>query len=484
MIFIYFNQLSTLLFCIVLLNSCTVGPDFKSPQSPATQTFIYKNGDGRHVDQTVVQSQLPDPLWWQVFQVSDLNEVMSLALENNNTLEIAQATLDQTKEELRAVRGSSFWPELSLEGSVGRQKFGVAELGPGDITIPAFTSYTLGPKISYLLDFAGGERRSIEQQSALVEAQQYRCTAVRLSIIGQVIDQALAMASAKEQLAILADILIDDQKNKELVDVSRKAGSATETDVLSVRSQFASDQALLSPLRQQLSMSEHALSLMVGKAPADWRPPDFSLNAFSLPKRLPLSLPSELVRLRPDIRAAEAQLHAATAAIGVAEAQLYPSIILNADTLQESLTARTLFDGSNNSFALGARLSAPIFKGGSLLAKKHAAEQACRAARAHYQQVVLTAFGQVADVLKAIEHDTEQLDAQRLALETARESLRLARLSYSAGNVGVLQVLDAERLSNQARLGFAKAKVRQFQDTALLYLALGGAAFSKERTTQ
>jgi len=215
---------------------------------------------------------------------------------------------------------------------------------------------------------------------------------------------------------------------------------------------------------------DQAQALLVVQAPADWQPPRFTLPGFTLLQHLSLRLPSELVRMRPDIRAAEAKLHAATAAIGVAEARLYPSIVLSVDSLQESLAPSGLFDGSNTAFAFGAHLTAPIFNGGSLRTEEQrAAEQVCRAALARYRQVVLSAFVQVADVLKALEHDGEQVKAQQYALATAKESLGLARLSYSAGNSGVLQVLDAERLANQARLEYVR-----LQDTALLSLALGG----------
>jgi len=458
----------------LILTSCTVGPDFNRPQLPATNSYTAQGDHWEQGGQGVQMGQAPEPQWWQAFRSPDLDRVMTRALQDNNTLAEAQASLARAREQLQAVSGNAFWPELSLAGSAGRQKFGVAELGPGDVSVPAFTAYTLGPKISYLLDFAGGERRGVEAQAAVVESQQYRFAATRLALSGEVIDQALAVASAGEQLAVLAEVVADDRKNVELVEIAHKAGAAPLTDLLSARSQLAGDEALIPPLKQQLSVGEHALALLVGQAPADWQSPRFTLAGFTLPQRLPLRLPSELVRVRPDIRAAEAELHAATAAIGVAEARLYPSLMLSADTIQESLTTGALFDSANNTFAFGAHLTAPIFNGGSLRAEKRAAEEACRAELAHYRQVILSAFVQVADVLKALEHDGEQVAAQQHALETARESLRLSRLSYSAGNNGVLQVLDAERLSNQARLGYARARVRRLQDTALLYLALGG----------
>jgi NodT family efflux transporter outer membrane factor (OMF) lipoprotein len=225
-------------------------------------------------------------------------------------------------------------------------------------------------------------------------------------------------------------------------------------------------------------VATHALSILVGKAPADWQPPDFTFKNVHLPPELPLRLPSELVHERPDIMAAESQLHAASAAIGVATANLYPSITLSANVTQQALSPGNLFNPASNAWALAAGLTAPIFSGGTLQAEKRGAEDAYQAALANYQQTVLQSFGQVADVLKAIEHDDAEIKAQRHALDTARSALKLARTSYKDGNSGILQVLDAERQYNEAQLAMTRVQAQQYQDTALLFLALGGGSLS------
>jgi len=468
--------------CVLTVSSCTVGPDFVAPPPPATKAYTAGSDTTLHGTQHITAGEKPTVKWWRAFGSSALDLVMTQALHDNNDLAAAKAKLARMQEETSAVAGSALWPQVSLAGEAGRKKYGVALFGPSDFSIPPFTYYSLGPQVSYLLDFAGGERRTVERQQAIAEMETHKLAAVRLTLAGNVMAQVLEIVSAKAQAAVLDNIISDDRKNLDLVKIARKAGSATLTDVLSAQSQLARDLALLPPLRQQLSRAEHALAILVGKAPADWRVPDFTLSALTLPHDLPLSLPSELVRDRPDIRAWEAQLHAAGAAVGIATARLYPSITLTANTMQESLTPENLFDASGNTWAFAAGLTAPIFNGGSLRAQKRAAENAYKEAFAHYRQVVLESFGQVADVLKALEHDAELVVAQRHALETAQAALKLARLSYSAGNTGVLQVLDAERLSNQARLGLTRARVRRYQDTALLYLALGGGSLSAEST--
>lgn len=230
---------------------------------------------------------------------------------------------------------------------------------------------------------------------------------------------------------------------------------------------------MLPPLRQQLSVARHALAIL-GQLPGNWKAPDFDLAEFALPDELPVSLPSELVRQRPDILASEAQLHAASAAIGVATAQLYPNLDLTASFTQEALSTSTLFNPSSSVFSVGAQLLAPIFHGGALRAQERATEAAYDNVLATYRETVLTSFGQVADVLEALAHDAELLELQRRALELADASLKLTRTTYSYGNVGILQVLDAQRLYEQARLGYVRAQVARYLDTVQLLTAMGG----------
>jgi NodT family efflux transporter outer membrane factor (OMF) lipoprotein len=203
-------------------------------------------------------------------------------------------------------------------------------------------------------------------------------------------------------------------------------------------------------------------------------PADLDLSQVTLPRNLPVSLPSELVHRRPDILAAEAQLHAATAAVGVADSKLYPQISLTASTGLQSTVLGHLFDGSSFAYGVAGSLVAPVFDGGTLRAQKRAAIDALQASAASYQQTVLAAFGQVADSLEALDHDAEQLDAQAHAQDAARENVDLTRKSYNEGNVGVLQVLDAERLYQNARLGYVRAQAQRYIDTVQLFLAVGG----------
>ncbi|HEY5759457.1 MAG TPA: efflux transporter outer membrane subunit, partial [Steroidobacter sp.] len=267
----------------------------------------------------------------------------------------------------------------------------------------------------------------------------------------------------------------------DLVTRAQQAGIVTKVDELSARSQLAQDTTLLPPLRQQLDTARHALAVLLGKAPADWADAQSSFASsgdLRLPDQLPVSLPSELVRRRPDILSAESQLHAATAAVGVATANLYPQITLSGNVGFQATSTGRLFDASSLAWGVIGGITAPLFDGGTLRAERRAALQAVQVNAANYQQTVLESFGQVANLLQAARHDEELLAAQTEAVETARSSVDLARRSYSAGNVGVLTVLDAERQRLHARLGLLDAQSKRFVNTAQLLLAVGGSNLS------
>jgi len=454
------------------LAACTVGPAFERPSTTDAVTYTAEPLRGSEPGaQQLVSGENPPDEWWTMFRAPALDATMQQALDGNRSLAAAAATLAQAREAVNAATGARY-PQVSLDGGAGRQKYGAEFAGPN--IQPPFTYYSIGPSVRYLFDYTGGQRRAVEQQQALADEQAYRFKAAQLSLTGNVAQQALTIASTRRQIAVLEELLTEDRNNVSLVQTAFDAGSVTRVDLLSAQSQLANDQTLLPPLHQQLSVARHALSILVGQAPAHWTPPDFDITDLQLPQSLPISVPSELAHRRPDILAAEAQLHAATAAIGVATSMLYPQIDITATASQQSTELAHLFDGSSLAWGLVGGVTAPLFNGGTLRAQSRAAQDAMQAASAQYQQTVLQAFGQVADVLTALQHDSELLAAQRNALDTSEASFKLTRESYSVGNVGVLQVLDAERLLQQARLGYARAEAQRYQDTALLFLALGG----------
>ena len=463
---------------VALLAACAVGPDFVTPPAPETKDYEVGGAPQPTVENTTetqqhfTMGQKVSGSWWQLFHSAQLDDVLQQAIAGNLTLASAQAAVAQAQQNIAQASGA-LWPQVDLGAGVTRQQVSQATLGlPGKT--PAFNLFTIGPTLSYAVDPFGGNRRRVEQQDALAQFQGYQLDAAYLTLTSGAATQAVQIASVRAQIQAVNTIIADDERNLELISTQRRAGEATQLDVELAQSQLAADRTLLPPLRQQESVARHALAILIGKAPGDWSPPDFELAQFTLPQDLPVTLPSELVRQRPDILASEAQLHAASASIGVATAQLYPNLTLSASFTQQALTSGTLFDPASSVWSIGAQLLAPVFHGGALLAQKRAAVDAFNGALANYKQTVLTSFQQVADTLQALLHDAELLDAQQRALQSAEESLRLTRTTFRYGNVGILQVLDAQRQAEQARLGYVRAQAQRYLDSITLFTAMGG----------
>jgi NodT family efflux transporter outer membrane factor (OMF) lipoprotein len=462
--------------CVLGLGGCAAGPNFTRPTPPSAarytaDTLRGEEGSANDAAQHLALGREIEGNWWTLFRSDAIDQLVTQAVAHNRSLAASTATLRQAQELALAQAGSRY-PQVNLTAGVGRQQYGSEFLG--GIGIPAFTYFAVGPTVSYTLDYTGGVARSVEQQYAQAEVEWHQLDAAYLTVTGQAVLQTLAIASARAQIATVETILVQDRDNLRLVQTAFDNGSVAREDVVSAQSQIANDMTLLPPLRQDLAKARHALSVVLGRVPASELPPDVDLAQITLPLEVPVSLPSELAHRRPDILAAEARLHAATSAVGVAQSNLYPKIQLSATAGQQSLKADQLFDRASNAWSIISGLTAPIFDGGTLRAEKRAAVDAMHASAANYEQTVLEAFAQVADLLEALDHDAEQLDAQAQAQQAAQSSLDLARLSYQEGNAGVLQVLDAQRSYQQARLGYVRAMAQRYVDTVQLFLALGG----------
>jgi NodT family efflux transporter outer membrane factor (OMF) lipoprotein len=463
---------------LLLLNGCMVGPNFVRPTPPEEPSYRQQPGPAPAADapgpdrQRVEAEATIAGDWWQLFHSDELDAIVKQAIEGNQNLVAMKATLGQTEELALAATGQ-LYPQVGITGGVGRQKYGAEFLG-GFFNLPPFTYFAVGPTVSYRLDYNGGVARNVEREFAVVDSARQQFDAAYLSITGQVVMQAVANASIRQQIAMLEELVAQDRNNLKLVEGAFEAGSVARIDVLTAQSQIDSDLTLLPPLRQDLARSRHALAVLLGHTPAGGTVREIDLEKVPLPMVLPVGLPSELAHRRPDILQAEAELHAATSAVGIAEANLYPQIQLTATLAQQARRPSELVDGSATAWSLISGVTAPLFDGGSLRAQKRAAVDALHASAARYQETVLQAFGQVADLLDALDHDGEQFEAQTLAQQTASSALDLARASYAEGNAGILQVLDAQRSYLRSRLGLARASAQRYLDTAQLILALGG----------
>ncbi len=475
------HSLRFLVPAVLALGSCTVGPDFTPPAGPAesalTPDHAAEKGAG---EQHFAIGEKITGDWWTLFGNDALNTMLQQAIAGNRTIVAARATLAAAEESVNQATAGLF-PQVDLSAGPLRQHINGAPFGLAKLPaqFPPYSSiYHVGGTVSYALDLWGGTRRSIESSAALAEAQDYELDAAYLSLTGNAVMEALTLASLRAQAATVDSIIADDETNLRLVNTEVRAGVATQLDIETAQSQLATDRTLLPPLRQQQDVARHALAMLAGRAPGDWAPPDFDLDALALPAELPLSLPSDLARQRPDILASEAQLHSANATIGVATAQLYPNITLSGSLTQQAVTIDTLFHGVNDVWTIAAGVSYPLFHGGALEAQKRRAIDNFDAALATYEQTVLTSFEQVADSLDALQHDADQLAEQQRALGSAQSSLDLTRRAYTLGSVGIVQVLDAQRQAEQARLGFVRARAQRYLDTAQLFVALGGGWWS------
>lgn len=463
--------------CALAAGACTVGPNFTRPAAPTADRYTPQalRGEERSADGTMQHISLGQDVegsWWTLFRSDAIDNIVNEALEHNRTLAASTATLEQARE-LAAAQAGSRYPQIAATAGIGRQKYGEEFLG-GLARPFAFTYYTVGPTVSYTLDLSGGIARGVEGSRAEAEVAQHELDAAYLTVTGQAVLQSLAIASTRAQIATLETLIAQDRDNLKLVQSAFDNGSVARIDVLAAQSEIVDDLTLLPPLRQDLAKAHHALSVMLGRVSASKLPPDVALDEITLPLELPVSLPSELVHRRPDILAAEAQLHVATSAVGVASSNLYPKIQLSATAALETLNADRLFDRTSAAWSLISGMTQPIFDGGTLRAEKRAAVDAMHASAANYEQTVLEAFAQVGDLLEALDHDAEELDAQTQAERGAQGRLELTRESYAEGNSGVIQVLDAERSYQRARLGYVRATAQRYIDTVQLFLALGG----------
>jgi len=457
---------------------CAVGPNFVRPKPPAVTQYT----QGREPSATVAADGQTQYFqhgakiaadWYRLFRSPKLDLMIKEAVAQNPSLQAAQARLRQSQENLRAGYGV-FFPQIGGSFEAMRERFTSAQFGVGQAPGNTFNLFTTQVTVSYLVDLFGGQRRHVEGLAAQVDYQNYTAMATYLTLLGNVVNAAIAQAAYRAQIDATERILAMQKEQVSLTEAQYQAGTVPYAAVVSLQTQLAATEATLGPLKQNLDKTQHLLSALVGRPPAEWAAPRLDLADFTLPKELPVTLPSALVRQRPDILAAEAQLHTASANIGVATAALFPSLTLSAAYGFTSTDITRLFDPRAKVWNIAGGLTQPIFRGGTLWFQRKAAVEAYEASLADYRQVVVTAFQQVADSLRAVEHDAETLKAQADALAAAEEALKLLTANYKAGLVNYLQILTANNQYQQARLGYIQAQALRLQDTAALFVALGG----------
>jgi NodT family efflux transporter outer membrane factor (OMF) lipoprotein len=471
-----------------LLAACAVGPDYQTPVAPAvgiyterpqperTEAAPVRGGEAQRFE---VGAKISAD-WWTLFGSRELDGLMRTALSGHPTLTAAQAALRQAEENLNA-QYSVLYPSVDVGLSARRQRISGASVGNPAIPGSVFNLYNASVNVSYAIDVAGGARRELEALQAGIEFQRFQLEATYLSLTGNIATTAFREASLREQIRATRDIVASQERQLQLVEKQFALGALSRADVLAQRAQLAQTRANLPPLEKALAQTRNQLAVLIGKFPDEVRLPELDLAAFQLPQNLPVSVPSDLVRQRPDIRSAETLLHQTNARIGVAQALMFPQLTLNGSYGVASTSYPNMFERSNLIWNIGANLLQPIFHAGQLQARKRGAQAAYDQAFAQYQQTVLGAFQNVADVLFALEFDAVALKAQADAEAAARESLEMTIKQLQFGSASYLALFNAQRQYEQAKIGLVQAQAARYADTAALFQALGGGWWNREQ---
>ena len=471
------------ILAMLLLWGCAVGPDFKGPQPLSADHYTH----GAHPDETAapgdagkaqhfVSGQDVQERWWELFQCAQLNALVDEALAHSPTVAEARARLREAQEQATAQSRGSQYPTFDAQLGVSRQKvdpaaFGLATVPPE----PPFTLYNAQVNVAYTLDVFGAQRRMIEGSRAQSEYQSYEAQAAQLTLAANVVSAAIRQADLQAQVDY-TEKLLQAQARQYAISQNRYAqGGISREDLQNQGSQLEQLRATLPGLRAQREQIDHQMAVYTGKSPAEATIPRFQLEDLHLPTEVPVTLPAQLVRRRPDVRASEALWHEAGANAGVAAANLFPNLTISGYAGSDRTSASDLAD-SFNVWSIGAKLLQPIFHAGELQAKKRAAADAYEAAAQVYEQTVLVSLQQVADSLRVLEADALVLQARAASAQQSAASYAIAQERFEVGGISELSLLDAQRQELQGSLDRSHAQAQRLADTAALLHALAGRA--------
>jgi NodT family efflux transporter outer membrane factor (OMF) lipoprotein len=469
---------------IASLTACAVGPNFKRPPAPTSPGYgsapvqgqtSSAEGPGGNVQRFVVGMDIPNQ-WWTLFQSPKLNHLIEQALKGNPNVGAAQAALRQAHE-LYSAQWTSYFPTVQGNFSADRSKNAVGTIAnPTNLpqTNPYYNLYTAQLSISYLPDVFGATRRQVEIARAQADSNRFQLEAIYLTLSSNVAVTAVQEASIRGQITATERLLELQHQLTDKVQRQRALGTANDLDVLAQESLEAQTAQTLPPLQKQLGQTRDALTALLGRLPADEPPETFRLDELTLPTDLPVSLPSKLIEQRPDVRQAEENMHAASAAVGVSIANLLPQFSINADVGSSALTLQKLFSPYTGFWDIGASLTETLFDAGALLHRKRAADAALDQAAAQYRAAVILACQNVADTLRALKSDADALRASAETERAAKATFDLVQRQRGLGTISLLAVLNAEQAYRQAELTWIVAQANRYADTAGLFQSLGG----------
>ena len=471
--------------CFAAVAGCTVGPNFSRPAAPQVHGYTVQplaptsstpNVTGGEAQHFVQGLDIPSE-WWAVFHSTPLNALIERALVNNPDVKAAQAALTVAHENVLAHRGASY-PTITAGFAASRH------LTPNVISPIAtqsgaagssyYSFYTPQLTVSYVPDVFGLNRRTDESLEAQEQAVRFAAVATYITLSSNIAGAAIQEASLREQIGATNQLIKINSDLLEIVRYQFEKGTASQVDVAAQEAQLAQVTATLPPLRKQLAQQRDLLTALSGGFPSEGLPEKFELSALQLPSALPVSLPAQVVNHRPDVRQAEANLHVASAQIGIAVANRLPNLTLTADAGSIALAATGVFGKDTGFSDLGMSLTQPLFDGGNLLHQERAARAAYVQAAEQYRSTVLTAFQDIADTLNALGEDAEALKTAAAAEEAARASLELTEQQLKFGLIPYSAQLTAQQAYQQALINLAQARASRYADTVALFQALGG----------
>ena len=472
------------LLCLALA-ACTVGPDFVRPDVPVNAGYTQDQlsstaqadiASGGAAQRLINGMDIPGQ-WWTLFRSAALNALVEEALRANPNVSAAQAALRQANELVYADQASLF-PSVGTNLSKSREKVSGATTGASSSPILTLSSASLS--VSYAPDVFGGTRRQIESSTAQAEYQRFQLEATYLTLTANVVNSAISLASIRDQVAATEEIVRLQSGQLDLLHAQRRLGAIADTDVLAQQTALAQTRATLAPLQKQLAQTGNQLMVYLGRFPNQDRDERFNLASLHLPEQLPVSLPSAIVGQRPDVRAAQAQLHQASADIGVAVANQLPQFSITGALGSTAASGTRLFSAGTGIWSLAGSIAQPIFDAGALEHRKRAAVAAYDESASLYRGTLLIAFQDVANALRALEFDAEALNQQVIAERSAQASLDLVQAQFRLGAVAYINLLTAQQSYQDTVLARVKAQAARYSDTTALFQALGGGWWNRK----
>ena len=461
-----------------MLTGCAVGPDFQPPPPPGVSGFLPPGrapatSNPLPGQQLVAGASIPDR-WWELFRSRHLNDLITQGIIHNTDLQAAEAAVRVAQATALAQRGALF-PLVTGDFNATREKQALATVTPTAATnASTFSLYTAQVTVTYVADVFGGTRRQIESADALAEAQAFQREAVQLTLTANIANAAIQEASLRGQIAATRRVIALAERLLEILRRQHDLGQIALTDVATQETALAQAKLLLPPLDKQLAQQRDLLAFLTGRFPAEDIAATFQIGSFRLPRTLPLSVPADLVRQRPDIRVAEANLHSASAQVGTAIANRLPKITLTANAGSTALALSKLFSPGTGFWLVAGDAAQTVFDAGTLYQRQRAAEEAFNQSTAQYRSVVLTAFQNVADTLRALQADARSLSAAIAAERAASQNIELLRKQVEEGQISLPILITAQQAYLQTQLARVQAQAARLSDSVALFQALGG----------